>query len=132
MGGLLQPHWKRADAAIKAEVQALREEVASLQHEVASLRGRVRAVENSALATNSRCERLEPRLHRLEAQACLPDMVERTVVPGDEDQESPPKQKICPTCRGTGWDPQHVYLSFPPKPVPCSSCGGRGYIEVVP
>lgn len=46
------------------------------------------------------------------------------------DAEPPTKRKTCPTCQGAGatqWK-----ASLPPQPVPCTSCGGTGSVDVVP
>jgi len=137
MGGLLKPRWQRhtddleqSQEALKQTIESFRGEVALLQQEVASLRGRMRAVENSAAAAGNRCERVETRLGRLEARDLLPDTFERRSPSGAEDAEPPTKRKVCATCRGSGivaW-----VMSDPQQTVSCTSCDGRGHIEVVP
>lgn len=154
MGGLLQPRWKLVANEQSQQIAELKETLAELQQEVASLRGRIKGNENLAAAANSRCERFEARTSRLEAQVAvrenLPNISgaevskewnqmfleklrasenkEQSPPPSDEDAEPPTKHKTCPTCRGSGivaW-----FSSYPMQTIPCTSCNGKGYVEV--
>jgi DnaJ-class molecular chaperone len=133
MGGLLKRNaaeWEHIKA-LESQVATLTETIAGLEREVASMRGRLRSVENVGAAANSRCERFETRIGKLEYQARLPDVVERTFAPGAEDADPPLKQKTCSTCRGAG----EVFQQYGDEAARCdlcTSCDGRGHVDVAP